>query len=261
VKIATWNVNSIKARLPIVLQWLRDFQPDVLLVQEIKTTRESFPYLEMEDLGYNIAVHGQKSYNGVAIFSKFPLEDILYGIPGEPEETQARYIEAVTHGVRVMSVYVPHGREIRSPYFQYKLDFLQHLKNHVEHQLSFEEKLVLGGDFNVTPSIHDVHGGAQETGKLHCSIPERLALKSLTNMGLIDAVRERHPIGTKSGSALYSWWDYRSGGWQQNKGMRIDMLYLSPQAADCLGEAGIDIQPRSLPKASDHAPVWCELLP
>lgn len=259
MKIATWNVNSIKARLPVALDWLGTFKPDVVLVQETKTRNEGFPYMEIEDLGYNIAVHGQKSYNGVAILSRFPIEDVVTHLPGDTDDPDCRYIEAVTNCVRVVNVYVPNGRGLDDPHFDYKLRFFDRLRIHLQDLLQFEESLVLGGDFNVTPTAHDVLGGAARDGRLHCSLPERLALRSLTNLGLIDAVRQYHPVDSPAGTALYSWWGYKGNAWQQNDGMRIDMLYLSPQAADRLQDAGIDLQQRALPKASDHAPVWCVL--
>lgn len=259
MKIATWNVNSVRARLPLIINWLKDFSPDVVLLQETKTQNDTFPYEDIEDLGYNIIVHGQKSYNGVAILSKFPIEDVLNKLPGDEEDDQARYIECFTNNIRVASVYVPNGRELESDHFEYKISFLKRLKLHMKKLMHLEEKLVLGGDFNITQTIYDLNNGDKKIGRLHCSIPERLALRELTNIGLVDVVREIHPIGSKSGTDLYSWWDYRKNSWEQNNGMLIDMIYASPQSADCLKNAGIDKTPRALQKASDHTPVWCEL--
>ena len=259
MKIITWKVNSVKARLPIVLDYLRETKPDVVLLQELKTREETFPFMEFEDLGYNIAVSGQKSYNGVGIFSKYPLEDVIKEMPGNESDEQARYIEAVTNGVRVASIYIPNGREVDSEHFHYKLDFLKKLKAHTEKLLTFEEAFVLGGDYNITPEDADVYHAERKKGGIHCSLPERLVLRELMNLGLTEAAREIHPIHTKGGQHFYSWWDYRAGSWQRNEGMRIDLLLLSPQAADRLQDAGIDPNPRALPKASDHTPVWCFL--
>ena len=255
-KIATWNVNSVRARLPIVLDWIRNNKPDVLLLQELKTEDKNFPKEEFEDLGYNIAIVGQKSYNGVGIISKSPIEDVITQLPGDSDDQEARYIEAVTANIRVASIYVPNGHEIGSEKFTYKLQFLERLYKHVNELLSYEEIFVLGGDYNIAPENDDVYDPKAKEGSLHCSQPERDSLRKIINLGLTDSIRALYPSQGSSGKDMYSWWDYRAGSWQNNEGMRIDLLLLSPQGADKLEASGIDTQPRGLPKASDHTPVW-----
>jgi exodeoxyribonuclease-3 len=259
-KIVTWNVNSINARLPNVIDWLEHNQPDIVLLQETKTLEENFPFEPIEDLGYNIAVLGQKSYNGVAILSKSPFDEVIKGLPGDENDAQARYIEAVIGNVRVASIYVPNGRALDSEHFEYKMKFFDRLKNHAEELLKYEEAFVLGGDYNVAPEDADVYDPKAWKDKLHCSVPERNKVRALCNIGLTDANRTLHPASTSQGQEMYSWWDYRRGAWQENRGLRIDLLLLSPQAADRLDAAGIDTEPRGLPKASDHTPVWCQLV-
>lgn len=257
--IATWNVNSIRARLPVVVSWLATAKPDIVLLQELKTTKELFPYDEIGDLGYNIALVGQKTYNGVAILSKRPIEDVLDHIPGNESDESARYVEAVVGDLRVASVYVPNGREIGHPAFTYKLEFLEHLRNHLKNLLTYDEAFIIGGDFNVAPKDEDVYNPARWKDKLHCSKPERAAIRELESLGLTDVTRALHPADSDSGKELYSWWDYRTRAWEYNAGLRIDLLLASPQAVDRLEASGIDTEPRALPKASDHTPVWCRL--
>jgi exodeoxyribonuclease-3 len=259
LKIVTWNVNSINARLEIALNWLNFFQPDIVLLQETKGITESFPGVAFEDLGYNVAVVGQKSYNGVAILAKRPIEDVITSLPGDEQDYEARYIEAVVGDLRVASIYVPNGQEIGSEKFEYKLRFLDRLYEHTKTLLNYGEALILGGDYNIAPADEDVYDPKAWEGRLHCSLPERAQLRKLMNLGLTDALRVFYPVETLEGQDLYSWWDYRSGGWQRNQGLRIDLLLLSPQAADRLQKAGIDTSVRGLPRPSDHAPVWCEL--
>ncbi|MGB0934574.1 MAG: exodeoxyribonuclease III [Alphaproteobacteria bacterium] len=255
MKIVTWNVNSIKARLPIVTDWLTSVQPDVVLLQETKCQAEAFPREEIEDLGYNIEVVGQKSYNGVAILSKRPIEDAIYALPGDDSDEQARYIEAVIGDVRVASIYVPNGSELGSEKFAYKMDFLDRLNTHTQELLTYDEAFILGGDYNIAPADADVYDPQKWQGRLHCSLPERQKLRALMNLGLTDVTRAINP----NTSELYSWWDYRSGSWQNNNGLRIDLLLASPQAADRTQASAVDNTVRGLPKASDHAPVWCTL--
>lgn len=259
MKIATWNVNSIKARLPAVTAWLQKANPDVVLLQEIKSTAQTFPYGALSHLGYNIEVVGQKTYNGVAILSKRPIEDVVCQLPGDEHDAQARYIEAVIGDVRVASVYVPNGQEVGSEKFTYKLAFLQRLHTHLQHLLTYEEAFVIGGDYNVALNDADVYDPQARRGKLLFSLPERAGLRQILNLGLTDATRALHPADQPSGQELYSWWDYRAGSWQNNTGMRIDYLLLSPQAADRLEASDVDKAVRGRPKASDHAPVWCQI--
>lgn len=254
IKIATWNINSIRVRLPLLLTWLKEAQPDIVLLQEIKTIDDQFPKEEIENLNYNIAFYGQKTYNGVALLSKYPIEDMTRGIPGF-EDDQARYLEAVTKGLRVASIYVPNGSEVGSDKYAYKLRFLQALYTHTKTLLTYDEALILGGDYNIAPQDIDVYDPSEWHGKVLCSIPEREGLRSLFHLGLTDSLRENHP----DEKDLYTWWDYRAGAWQNNFGLRIDHLLLSPQAADLLKNTSVDKHIRSVEKASDHAPVVCEL--
>jgi exodeoxyribonuclease III len=253
MKIATWNVNSIKARLPQVLKWVADANPHILLLQEIKCEAHTFPKEPFEDLGYNIALSGQKTYNGVAILSKEPLEDILIGLPDNGEDMQARYIEAVCGKFRVASVYVPNGMEPGCDKYVYKLKFFHHLKAHLARRLRLDEAFVVGGDYNVAPYEMDGHDPTvfrQE--RILCSQKEREALREILYLGYTDALRALHPTQQH----LFTWWDYRAGSWQTNRGYRIDHVLLNPQAADLLISAGVDTTPRGEEKASDHAPVW-----
>ena len=258
-KIAAWNVNSIRSRIEHTIKWLKQFNPDILLLQEIKCTDKDFPYEALEDLGYNIAINGQKSYSGVAILSKSPLEDIITKLPGDDGDEQARYIEAVTGNIRIASIYVPNGTELGTDKFAYKLKFLDRLANHAKTLLSYDETFVLGGDYNIAPTDNDVYDPIRWAGKLHCTDDERTHLRRIINLGLTDINRALHPPNTVQGREMYSWWDYRSGAWPKNAGLRIDLLLGSPQAMDRVVGAGIDTEPRGWDKPSDHTPVWCEL--
>jgi exodeoxyribonuclease-3 len=254
MKIATWNVNSLRARLPNVCEWLKDSRPDVVLLQEIKCQEGDFPHEAIGDLGYNIAIAGQKTFNGVAILSRSPIEDVTVGLPTFPEDEQARYIEAFTGGVRVASVYVPNGQSVGSDKYQYKLTFMEKLREHLAQILTFEEACVVGGDYNITPTDEDVANPEAWKGEILCSEPERAHFHSLLHLGYYDAIRSH-----VKGPGPFTWWDYRSGAWPRNEGLRIDHLLLSPQAVDRLQSCGVDRDTRGEDKASDHAPVWCTL--
>ena len=260
MKIATWNVNSIKARLPRVVEWLSEFSPDVVLLQEVKSVEETFPFSEIEDLGYNVEVSGQKSYNGVAVLSKFPMEIDHRRLPGEEADEQARYIEAFTGGVRVGSIYLPNGNPTRnedgsdSDKFLYKLRWMDRLRDHAEDLLKHGEMFVLGGDYNICPKDTDVYDAKGLADDALCRPESRNRFRSIENLGLTNAFRV-----FDSTPHVYSYWDYQRGAWQKDNGLLIDHLLLSPQAADKLTAAGIDKTPRGKEKASDHTPVWCEL--
>lgn len=253
MKIATWNVNSIKARLPRVTEWLAEFKPDVALLQETKTLDENFPALEIEELGYNIAVHGQKSYNGVAVLSKYPLEDVMCGLPGDESDEQARYIEAVTNGVRVATIYLPNGNPAPGEKYDYKLAWMSRLYARASDLLAWEEPFVLGGDYNVCPTDMDVYDPEGWADNALCLPESRRRFRALINLGLTDAIRAFHE------GPAFSYWDYQGGAWQKGFGLRIDHLLCSPQAADRLMGADIDRTPRGKERPSDHTPVWCEL--
>jgi exodeoxyribonuclease-3 len=260
VKIASWNVNSIKARLDNVLNWLETAKPDVVLLQEIKTVDDGFPALEIKGLGYECAIHGQKSYNGVAILSKVGLDDVRCRLDGDDGDEQARYVEAtvgagsVPGGVRVASIYLPNGNPVASEKFGYKLAWMQRLRERATALLATEQAVVLGGDYNVIPTDDDVHDPAAWAGDALFRPESRAAFREMLWLGYTDAFRAVDPTPHK-----YTFWDYQGGAWQRDEGIRIDHLLLSPQAADRLTAAGIDTAPRAKPKASDHTPVWCEL--
>lgn len=255
MKIASWNVNSIKARLDNVLDWLRIAAPDVVLLQEIKTVDDGFPRLEIEALGYQCAVHGQKSYNGVAILSRLGLDAIRMRLDGDELDEQARYLEATVGGdVRVATIYLPNGNPVASEKYPYKLAWMKRLKARAAELLASERPVVLGGDYNVIPTDDDVHDPVAWADDALFQPRTRAAFREILWLGYTDAFRAIDPTPHK-----YTFWDYQGGAWQRDQGIRIDHLLLSPQAADRLLDAGIDTAPRAKPKASDHTPVWCEL--
>jgi len=255
MKIATWNVNSIKARLPRVLEWLAEAGPDVALLQETKTVDEGFPALEIEELGYNIAIAGQKSYNGVAILSKRPIEDIVTRLPGDEDDEQARYIEAVIGDLRVASIYLPNGNPVDGPKYPYKLAWMERLYDHAKNLLAHEECLVLGGDYNIAPADADVYDPPAWADDALCRPESRARFRAILHLGFTEAYRALH-----AAPGAYSFWDYQKGRWPRDEGLRIDHLLLSPQAADRLTACDIDKTPRGHgEKPSDHTPVWCEL--
>jgi exodeoxyribonuclease-3 len=258
MKIATWNVNSVKARLEPALAWLKQAQPDVVALQEIKTVDENFPREPFEALGYNCAVHGQKSYNGVAILSKRPIEDVTPRLPGGDDDDHARYLEAVITGdkgtVRVASIYAPNGNPWPGPKFDYKLAWLERLRLHAKKLLKAEEPVVLMGDYNIIPEDKDA-ARPKAWAKDALFQPEsKAALRRIENLGYCDAFRALHP-----GPGHYTFWDY-FGSWERGNGIRIDHVLLSPQATDRLKACGIDKHVRGdSEKPSDHVPVWVEL--
>lgn len=258
MKIASWNVNSVKSRLPNLLSWLEETRPDVVLLQELKCLTETFPGEVIEDLGYNLAIHGQKTYNGVAILSKYPIDDITTDLHNDPEPTQSRYIEAVISvnktAIRCASVYVPNGQEVGSVKFQYKLAFLEALREHMQKLLHHDEITIIGGDYNVAPDDIDVYDPKALENSVCFSIQERQKLKQLINLGYRDSYRSLHKNDQE-----FSWWDYRAGAYHRNHGMRIDHLLLSPEASDLLTSAEIEHKVRSQEKPSDHAPVTITL--
>lgn len=254
VKLATWNVNSVKARLPHLLRWLKEAQPDILLLQELKVTEDGFPGLEIGDLGYNVALVGQKSYNGVAILAKRPIEVERRALPGAPEDEQARYIEAVVGDLRVASLYLPNGNPTDSDKFPYKLAWMARLRAHAKELLKLDEAFVLGGDYNICPTDEDVYDPAAWKDDALCRPESRAQFRALVHLGLTDAFRALHPEPHQ-----YSYWDYQGGRWQRDEGLRIDHFLLSPYAADRLAASTIDRTPRGWERASDHTPVCCML--
>lgn len=257
MKIATFNINGIKARAEALPAWLRAAEPDVVLLQEIKSTDEAFPQEVLDGLGYTVHTHGQKSFNGVAILSRLPLEDVTRGLPGDESDDQARWIEATvigTRAVRICGLYLPNGNPAPGPKYDYKLAWMARMQARVDTLLRSEEPLVFAGDYNVIPQDEDA--AKPESWRADAlALPEtRAAFRRLLHLGLTDAFRARVP-----GPGQYSFWDYQAGAWQKNNGIRIDHLLLSPQAADLLRDAGIDKEVRAGEKPSDHVPVWIDL--
>lgn len=259
MKIATFNINGVKARLPRLLEWLDEFDPDVACLQEIKSIDENFPRLEFEEKGWHVETHGQKAFNGVALISKHPIEDIRRGLPilpdgeGEDDE-QARYIEATINGVRVASIYLPNGNPRPGPKFDYKLSWMKRLVAHASTLLETEMPVVLAGDYNVIPADEDCHDPASWVDDALTQPESRAALNSIINLGYTDALRQIQPRG-----AAYTYWDFQRGAWQKDHGIRIDHLLLSAQAADKLLDCQVDRVPRAKEKPSDHTPIYVEL--
>ena len=256
MRIATWNVNSVNARLERVLGWFEAEAPDVAVLQEIKCVDEKFPAEDFERLGYNVVVHGQKTYNGVALLSKHPVEDVRKGLPFLSEDEvdeQARYVEAVIGAptpFRVAGIYLPNGNPIGTEKFDYKLAWMRRLHAHAQSLLAFEEPLVIAGDYNVIPEAQDVANPEAWLGDALFRPESRAAFRALKNLGLTDAYMQAD--GAPGG---YTFWDYQAGAWQRNLGIRIDHLLLSPQAADRLESVVIHRDERDKEKPSDHVPV------
>lgn len=261
ITISTWNVNSVRSRLIHLTEYLKsEKSPEVILLQEIKCEENVFPKDEIEDLGYNIAISGQKSYNGVAILSKFPIEDISISMKENSDlQTEARYIESVISApkgiIRVCNVYVPNGQSPESEKFTYKLNFLEDLKQHIKTLLSYKEKLIVGGDYNIAPdNLIDSWDPKLNNGNICCHPLERKKFYEIINLGLTDIYRSKYPNKQE-----FTWWDYRKNSWEQNKGLRIDHLLLSPEASDCVKDVEIISEIRNKEKTSDHAPISCTL--
>lgn len=254
MKIATWNVNSIRSRLPHLLRWLKETRPDVVLLQEIKTPAPDFPALEIESAGYAVVVAGQKSYNGVAVLSKRPITEARPGLPGDPTDEQARYLEVTIDGMRMASVYAPNGNPVPGDKYDYKLTWMERMLVHARALLETGEPFILGGDWNIAPTNADVHDPQAWRSDALCLPTSRAAWRRLTHLGLTDAL---DALPTTNGR--YTWWDYRAGAWPRDEGLRIDHFLLSPRAADRLRATGVDRAPRGWDKPSDHTPAWCEL--
>lgn len=258
MKIATWNINSVKARLETVVKWLEQADPDVACFQEIKCVDENFPTERFEDLGYNVAVHGQKTYNGVAILSKNPMEDVSARLPGDDTDEQARYIEAVIihddNSVRVACLYLPNGNPVSEPKYAYKLEWMDRLIARSKELLELEENLVICGDYNAIPTDDDVHDPKSWWGDALYRQETLDKFRELMALGFTESFRTCNAQPNR-----YSFWDYQRGAWQKDDGVRIDHLLLSPQAADHLKACDIDQHVRGWGKPSDHVPVWIDL--
>jgi len=258
MRIATWNINGVKARIDTLLRWLREASPDVLCLQEIKTVDEGFPTLEVASLGYNVEVHGQKGFNGVALLAKSRIEDVRRGLPGDESDVHSRFISGVIANgegvVRVASAYMPNGNPIGSEKFDYKLGWLRRLEDWTRAELQNEEPLVVAGDYNIIPTPLDAKYPENWVTDALYTPEARAAFRRYAALGLTDAVR-----AVDGGGGTYTFWDYQAGAWQKNNGIRIDHLMLSPEAADRLVAAGVDRHVRAWEKPSDHVPVWAEL--
>ena len=257
MKIATYNVNGIRARLPRLLEWLAEEKADIVCLQELKCDDDNFPAIDIEAAGYGAVWHGQKGFNGVAILARGAQPSPRrVGLPGDPDDTHSRYIEAEVNGVVVGSIYLPNGNPQPGPKFDYKLAWMERLRAHAAELLAEEVPLVLAGDYNVipTPTHDDVFSVRAMQNDALMQPESRAALRGLLHLGFTDAIRARHPEG-----AVYTFWDYTAGAWQRDAGFRIDHLLLSPQAADRLLDAGVDKEYRGREKASDHAPTWVML--
>lgn len=252
MKIATWNVNSLRVRLPHVLQWLAAAQPDVLAIQETKTVDEQFPLAEIEAAGYQAVFAGQKTYNGVAILSKQAASNVVTDIPGL-DDPQRRILAATIGGVRVVNLYVVNGSEVGSDKYAYKLDWLAKVTAWLQQQAVQYPKLVVLGDFNIAPEDRDVHDPAAWAGQILCSAPERTALQTIQALGLSDVFRQ-----FEQAENSFSWWDYRAAGFRRNLGLRIDLILTSQTLADACTSCVIDREPRTWEKPSDHTPVIAE---
>jgi exodeoxyribonuclease III len=258
MRIATWNVNSIKQRIDNALTWLAERQPDVACFQETKCVDDAFPRDAFEALGYNVAVHGQKTFNGVAILSKFPFDEVTPGLPGDQTDDHARFIEAVISikgsSLRIASIYLPNGNPPDTDKYSYKIKWMNRLIDYAKERLALEEPLVLAGDYNVIPATADARNPSAWLTDALFLPATRERYRALCHLGLTDAVR-----ASSDEAGLYTFWDYQAGAWQKNNGIRIDHMLLSPQAADRLIGARIDRHVRAWEKPSDHVPVVIDL--
>lgn len=252
MKVATWNVNSLRVRLDHVIDWLSTNGPDVLCLQEIKMINEGFPLDRFADIGYHAIVNGQKTYNGVAVLSRQPALDVEMDIPGL-DDPQRRFLAGTIDDIRVIDVYVPNGQEPGSEKFAYKFNWFQRLHDYIAGQLLTYERLVLVGDFNITPTDDDVHDPEEWAGKIHCTDEERAILQALLDLGLNDSFRifDQEP-------ATFSWWDYRAAAFRRNRGLRIDLILSSDPLNDGCSACYVDKNPRKLDRPSDHTPVVAE---
>lgn len=259
MKIATWNINGVRARIGNLTHWLRESAPDIVCLQEIKSVDEQFPKAEIEALGYNVETHGQKGFNGVALLSKLPFDEVNRGLPGDEEDEQARFMEGVFStpkgALRVVSLYLPNGNPIDDPVkFPYKLSWMERLERWARQRLELEEALVLAGDYNVIPEPIDAKNPQAWVNDALFQPESRRAFRRLKNLGFTEAVR-----AVTDKPDIYTFWDYQGGAWQKNNGIRIDHLLLSPEAADLLGSASIEKHVRAWEKPSDHVPVAIDL--
>ena len=252
MKIATWNVNSMKVRLPHVVEWLQNHEPDVLVLQEIKQLTENFPTEALQEIGYHSIASGQKTYNGVAIISKNPATESVTDFP-DLDDPQRRILASTVDGIRIVDLYIPNGSEVGSEKYEYKLNWLKSLRNFLEGEMQRHENVVVLGDFNIAPADADVYDPEKWGDAILCSPPERQALGELFDLGLTDVFRKfEHPEGT------FSWWDYRAAGFRRNAGLRIDLILTSDNMTERCKASYVDKEPRAWERPSDHAPVVAE---
>lgn len=259
MKIASFNINGIRARIVQVTDWLQAAMPDVVVLQEIKTVDEGFPAGHFEDLGWNVATHGQKGFNGVAILSRLPLEDVTLRLPGDDSDEQARWIEATVTGqqaVRVAGLYLPNGNPVPGPKYDYKLAWMQRQRARAQELLASEMPVVMLGDYNVIPEPRDAAHPENWVGDALFLPESRAALRRIEFDGWTDAIRLRNPHAIRG---PFTFWDFQGRSWERDNGIRIDHILLSPQAADLLVDAGVDRDQRAAEKPSDHVPVWVDL--
>jgi exodeoxyribonuclease-3 len=255
MRIATYNVNGINGRLPVLLRWLEETAPDVVCLQELKAPQEKFPEQAIQNAGYNAIWHGQKSWNGVAILSRNGnIEEICRALPGDPEDSHSRYIEANINGIRIGCLYLPNGNPTPGPKFDYKLNWFKRLQLHAQELLALDVPVVLTGDYNVMPTEQDVYKPERWVDDALFRPEVRAAFKELTAQGWTDAIRKLYPDET-----IYTFWDYFRNAYGRNAGLRIDHFLLSPHLKSRLTAAGVDRNVRGWEKSSDHAPVWIEL--
>jgi exodeoxyribonuclease-3 len=252
MKIATWNVNSLKVRLPQVLDWLAANKADVLCLQETKLTDDNFPADEIRAAGYHVVFSGQKTYNGVAVISTAELSDVITDVPGL-DDPQRRILGVTIDGVRILNLYVVNGQEVGSEKFAHKLHWLEKVTDYIAAELKLHESFAAVGDFNIAPDDRDVHDPEAWHERILCSTPERKALQKIIDLGMCDVFR-KFPQEENS----FSWWDYRAAGFRRNMGLRIDLILASPALAESCSSCTIDKEPRSLERPSDHAPVIAE---
>ncbi|MEL6572234.1 MAG: exodeoxyribonuclease III [Pseudomonadota bacterium] len=257
MKIATFNINGIKARIETLTAWLKDSAPDVALLQEIKSIDENFPRGVIEDLGYTVETHGQKSFNGVAILSKLPLEDVTRGLPGDDTDEQARWIEATVMGeqaIRVCGLYLPNGNPVPGPKYDYKLAWMARLHARAKALMADEMPALMAGDYNIIPQPEDAKRPEAWTEDALFRPESRTAWRKIVNLGFTEAFRSRTLT-----PGHYSFWDYQAGAWNRDDGIRIDHFLLTPQCADLLTDCWIEKEQRGKEKPSDHTPVWVDL--
>jgi exodeoxyribonuclease-3 len=255
MKIATYNVNGVNGHLQVLLRWLKETAPDVVCLQELKTPDEKFPLQAIQDAGYEAIWHGQKNWNGVAILSRIgKVQEIRRGLPGDPDDTHSRYIEASVNNIIIGCLYLPNGNPAPGPKFDYKLSWFERLRAHAAELLAGGKPVVLTGDYNVMPTELDVYKPERWVDDALFRPETRAAFKQLVDQGWTDAIRKLHPTET-----IYTFWDYFRNAYGRNAGLRIDHFLLSPQVAKRLTAAGVDRSVRGWEKTSDHAPVWIEI--